>query len=309
MTWWAAELIEQISFTQQPENVFHHPLIRTVAYESQLKSDRAELHRRLAAAIEARVPGSIDENAALIAEHLEAAGDLYAAYGWQMRAGAWSRDRDLAAARLSWQRARQLADRLPADDPQRMAMRIAPRTLLCGTMWLAGGGVAETGFEELREMCVASGDKASLAMGMAGQVMALAGHNCLREASGLASELIALIEEIGNPVIALGVLSAATYANPRSAKMSEALRLAQRVIDLANGDPTKGKLLTGSPLTMATQMRGFARLCLGINGWRSDANAAVTMAAPVDPTSHVMAIMYKYILAVPIGAPLLTRLP
>ena len=35
------------------EYVFHHPLIRTVAYESQLKSDRAELHRRLAAAIEA----------------------------------------------------------------------------------------------------------------------------------------------------------------------------------------------------------------------------------------------------------------
>ena len=30
----------------RPEYVFHHPLIRTVAYESQLKSDRAELHRR-----------------------------------------------------------------------------------------------------------------------------------------------------------------------------------------------------------------------------------------------------------------------
>ena len=42
----AAELIDQIRFTGQPEYVFHHPLIRTVAYESQLKSDRAELHRR-----------------------------------------------------------------------------------------------------------------------------------------------------------------------------------------------------------------------------------------------------------------------
>ena len=49
----AAELIDQIRFTGQPEFVFHHPLIRTVAYESQLKSDRAELHRRVAAAIEA----------------------------------------------------------------------------------------------------------------------------------------------------------------------------------------------------------------------------------------------------------------
>ena len=58
-----------------------------MAYESQLKSDRAQLHRRLAAAIEHRDPGSADENAALIAEHLEAAGDLRAAFGWHMRAG------------------------------------------------------------------------------------------------------------------------------------------------------------------------------------------------------------------------------
>ena len=42
----SGEFIDQITFTGQPEFVFHHPLIRTVAYESQLKSDRAELHRR-----------------------------------------------------------------------------------------------------------------------------------------------------------------------------------------------------------------------------------------------------------------------
>ena len=45
------EFIDQIRFTGQAEYVFHHPLVRTVAYESQLKSDRAELHRRVAAAI------------------------------------------------------------------------------------------------------------------------------------------------------------------------------------------------------------------------------------------------------------------
>ena len=62
-------------------------MIRTVAYESQLRADRAVLHRRLAEAIVQRDPGSADENAALIAEHLEAAGDLAAAYEWHMRAG------------------------------------------------------------------------------------------------------------------------------------------------------------------------------------------------------------------------------
>ena len=100
-----AELIDQVRFTRQPEYVFRHPLIRAVAYESQLKSDRAQLHRRLAAAIEQHEPGSADENAALVAEHLEAAGDGHAAYGWHMRAATWATNRDIAAARLSWERA------------------------------------------------------------------------------------------------------------------------------------------------------------------------------------------------------------
>ena len=129
------ELIDQIKFTRQPEYVFHHPLIRTVAYESQLKSDRAELHRRVAAAIESRDPAAAEENAALIAEHLEAAGDLHAAYGWHMRAATWATNRDINAARLSWERAQTIADAVPAEDENRIAMRIAPRTMLCGIAW------------------------------------------------------------------------------------------------------------------------------------------------------------------------------
>jgi hypothetical protein len=89
-------------FTPHAEYAFRHPLIRSVAYESQLKSDRAELHRRLAAAIEAREPESADQNAALIAEHLEAAGDLREAFDWYMRAGGWLTHRDIIAARASW---------------------------------------------------------------------------------------------------------------------------------------------------------------------------------------------------------------
>ena len=106
----SAELIDQVRFTPSAEYAFHHPLIRAVAYESQLKSDRAQWHRRLAAAIQEREPGSVEENAALIAEHLEAAGELHAAYGWHMRAAAWSTNRDLDAARVSWERARRIAD-------------------------------------------------------------------------------------------------------------------------------------------------------------------------------------------------------
>ena len=123
-----AELIDQVRFTRGPEYVFHHPLTRAVAYESQLKSDRAELHRRVAADIESRDPEVVDQNAALIAEHLEAAGDVHAAYGWHMRAATWATNRDVAAAWLSWERARQIADGLAADPAtgQPCASRLAP---------------------------------------------------------------------------------------------------------------------------------------------------------------------------------------
>ena len=51
-----AELIDQVRFTPSAEYAFRHPLIRAVAYESQLKSDRAQWHRRLATAIQERAP-------------------------------------------------------------------------------------------------------------------------------------------------------------------------------------------------------------------------------------------------------------
>src|SRR5581483_7017820 len=125
----AAQLIDQVRFTPDAEYEFHHPLIRTVAYEAQLKSDRSESHRRLAVAIETREPQSADQNAALIAEHLRAAGDLPGAYSWHMRAAKWATNRDIAAAHRSWERAQMIADALPAEEPNRTAMRIAPRTM------------------------------------------------------------------------------------------------------------------------------------------------------------------------------------
>jgi hypothetical protein len=183
------ELIDQLGLTPRAEYAFRHPLIRAVAYESQLKTDRAQLHWRLAAAIESRDPKLADENSALIAEHLEAAGDLHAAYGWQMRAATWATNRDIAAARLSWERARKIADALPGNDPDRAAMRIAPRTMLCGTAFRVHVKVAGDRFEELRQLCTAAGDKASLAIGMAGLVMdyAFRGPDARSVAAGIGS--------------------------------------------------------------------------------------------------------------------------
>jgi adenylate cyclase len=294
----AAELVDQVRYTPHPEYAFHHPLIRTVAYESQLKSARAELHRRLAECID-----QTDDNAALVAEHLDAAGDFAAAYTWHMRAAAWAGLRDITAARTSWSRARDVADRLPHDHPDRAAMRIAPRTLLCGSTWRVSASIAKTGFDELRDLCAASGDKVSLAMGMAGMVVALEFSGRTRQASRLASEHVELLESIGDPQLMIGLSFAATYTKSVAGEMAETLRLAQHVVDLADGDPTKGNFLIGSPLAAALALRGTARWSLGLPGWREDLNTALAMARTrtADPFILAMATVYKYLTTIPQG--------
>ena len=299
-----AELVNQVRFTARAEYAFRHPLIRTVAYESQLKSDRGQLHRRLAAAIEQRDPALADENAALIAEHLEAAGDLHGAFAWHMRAATWATSRDIAAERLSWRRARQVADRLPDDDPDRVSMRIAPRTLLSASAWRVEGSGADTGFDELRELCTAAGDQRSLAIGMAGLVTEhfLKAHR--GEASRRATEHVELLESIGDPTLTVALSYAAMVAKQDAGEMAEVLRWAQRVIDLADGDATKGNLIIGSPLAVASAWRGVARWCLGIVGWKDDLHQAIAMARASDPITLAGVMWFTYVTAIPYGVSL-----
>jgi adenylate cyclase len=296
-----AELVAQVRFAPSAEYAFRHPLIRTVACESQLKSVRAQSHRRLAAALEEH--RSADENAALIAEHLEAAGDLHAAFDWHMRAGTWSAFRDMVAAQTSWRRAQQVADRLPQDDRDRVAMRIAPRTLLCATAYRMGGSGASTGFDELRELCTAAADQQSLAIGMAGLLtwQTMKAHR--REASQLADELVGLLEAIGDPTLTVALSYAAMIAKHETAEMADVHRFAQLLIELAEGDPAKGNLIFESPLTVATTMNGLARWCLGIAGWKADFDQAIDAgrALMTDPGTLGAVMWFTYVPAIPYG--------
>lgn len=73
----AAELIRQVQVIAEPEYWFKHTLVQEAAYESLLKSARAELHGRVAAALEAGAGesgGHREADAAVLALHYERAG-------------------------------------------------------------------------------------------------------------------------------------------------------------------------------------------------------------------------------------------
>lgn len=290
-----AELVAPVS--RQPlVYAFRHPLMRAVAYESQLRAQRASSHRDIAAALERAEATGSAANAALIATHRESAGDLTAAFRWHMEAGARSMHRDIIAARMSWRRAVAVADRMRESDPDRAAMRIAPRTFLCATIWRVGGELTEVGFDELRDLTTAAGDKRSLAIAMGGWVQMLNFHGRYAEASRLASEQTALLDAIGDAELSVAMLPmVGSVAKWDAGEMAESLRLAQRAIDLSRGDPTMGNLIVGSPLAMALAMRASTRCCLGIDGWREDFDEAVAMARRVDKFSFSTVVMFKYI--------------
>jgi adenylate cyclase len=123
-----------------------------------------------------------------------------------------------------------------------------------------------------------------------------------RESSLVATELVELLESIGDPTLTVGLPFTAMAAKHETGEMVELLRLAQLVIDLADGDPTKGNLIVGSPLTCAIANRGVARCFLGIAGWKADIQQTAAMASAFDPTMHAAGLMVAYAAPVMHGA-------
>ncbi len=290
-----AELIDDCSLAHGNEYAFRHPLIRTVAYESQLKSDRSRLHRNLATVIKKRNPESCDAKASLIAEHLEAAGDLSDAWAWHMRAAEWAQSRDARAVYTSWQRARDIADRLPVDDKHRSSMRIAPRMRISGNSWRLGISLEESGFDELRQLCAAVGDDVSLAHGTAGMLMTLLFHNKFREAAAVASECARLIETNAEPASVFDLSGAASNGKLQAGQVVEGLRLAQLAIDASGNDQDTPSAILRVPAALAFAFRGMNRMCLGMTGFRDDLDEAVSIArAAADTSNYASALFWKY---------------
>jgi hypothetical protein len=79
------------------------------------------------------------------------------------------------------------------------------------------------------------------------------------------------------------------------------LRWSQRVIDLADGDPSKGDFILGSPLARTLALRAIARYCLGQPGWRDDLRHGLAMARNHDPLAYTTVVGYVYNTGISLG--------
>jgi hypothetical protein len=173
--------------------------------------------------------------------------------------------------------------------------------MLCGIVWRGHEHEVGERFEELRQLCTAAGDKASLAIAMTGLVEDHVQQDRLREASQLASEAWVLAESVGDPTLAVGLSFAPIDAKVESGEWSDVLQWSQTVIDLADGDPSRGNFLLGSPLALALTSRAVARYFLGRPGWRDDLRHGLAMARSADSLSYAMVVTYAYFPAIPMG--------
>ncbi len=289
----SAQLIDQTEFVPAQRFCFHHPLVRTVAYDSQLRATRARTHSAVAQAIQRR-PTFSDENAAMVAAHLEAAGQLSDAYQWRMVAAAWLRPRDLPAARAQWDNARRIADELSGADDSVLQMRIAPRTMLVSTsLYVRDDFATDATYEELRALTTTNGDVTSLAIALAGRIFSMAvNDNRAAEALPLATELHELTTRLSpDPTTGSLLLNAVAFAKLANGDFRVARAIWAEILALGPGCPEE-------ELAPALALVGFAQICLGeVATGHTNLREGTDRARPLHPVNFASVQLYSAVLA------------
>jgi adenylate cyclase len=144
-------------------------------------------------------------------------------------------------------------------------------------------------------MATAADDRVSLATGMAGQINTLSGVGRYHDASQLAFELEPLLESIGDPTLTVALLWTAPIPKFNVGEITESLRLAQRVIDLADDDPHMGDLIIETPLILMLMMRAAAHATLGRPGWKREMERSAAICREINPGGRpAMEFFYMY---------------
>ncbi len=262
----AAEFLYERELYPEAVYAFKHPLTREVAYGTQLGERRGAVHRRVAEAFQELYPDRLDERAALLAHHWEAAGEALEAARWSARAAAWAGLNDIAEAIRNWRKVGELVQSLP-DSEEAIALAVSSRVWRLNYGWRLGISEqeAEALYEGGRELAKRSGDSLNLLMlqSMYANVRGLGG--AVEEYVELGRSAAALAVEIGNPHLEMAVLPVAIYSHWVRGRIDQATEYADRGVALGEGDPTLGSGLGGviSPYAWCILGRGFILNSMG----------------------------------------------
>ena len=245
---------------------FKHPLTHEVTYQSQLQSRRATVHAAVARALEAQAGDKLDEQAALLAHHCEAAGQGLNAARWHRRAAEWAGHNNFRAAFEHWRRVRSLArhNKEAAESTSLIAIACSQILSLAWRLGTSATPWAEV-FEEGSAAAERAGDLRTLAMlnGTYGAVCGVIYGNAadyLRYASA-AVDVADCTSDTGLRCATYAYLVFACYWTGDGARAERAI---EELRSLAGDNPLIGMDVTGwSPLLSADfvgqRIKGFTR--------------------------------------------------
>jgi class 3 adenylate cyclase/tetratricopeptide (TPR) repeat protein len=261
----AAEFLYEEALYPEAEYAFAHPLTQEVAYGSQLGDRRRSVHAAVARALEELATDRVDESAALLAHHWEAAGNRLVAARWHQRAAAWAGITHAAAALRHLHKLRELLAGVP-ESPETIALGIEARsqTLLLGVR----AGLLEEDVEELlaegEELAARSGEPRARAFFRLAYGTYRLYEGPVSEGTEILRESVRLADGIGDPALRMAARRFLHTAAVFSGSLTESLVLADEVIELHERSPGLGVDLLGYDFhPIAVSWRGWTLAVLG----------------------------------------------
>jgi class 3 adenylate cyclase/tetratricopeptide (TPR) repeat protein len=252
----AGELVYPESLHPIAEYAFKHPLTQEVAYRSQLAERRASTHGRVARAIAELHADKLDERAALLAHHFEAAGEKLEAATWSRRAARWVRSSNLAEALAHWRRAVKLLEGLP-EWAETVPLALEARAAVLYYGWILGIAADEARelFDEGRALATRSGDARSLAILTAHFAAINAAHGDIGEYVRLSWEAVHIAEQTGDGALRAAMRTPLVRSHLLAGRLREALAIADQALSEMPEDPGFGTLLGYSPYLNLLELR------------------------------------------------------
>jgi class 3 adenylate cyclase/tetratricopeptide (TPR) repeat protein len=260
-----SEIVHLVDSRASPRYAFKHALVRDAAYESLLKSSRAEIHAKVATVLEKERPETVTGQPELLAYHYGMAGNAeFAALYW-LSGGRRARSRSAnLEAIFQFQKALEFLELLPSS-PERLSKELEIQLLL-GLCFIGLRGYSSDdtrkSFERARGLSVQIGDPRNEIQATFG----LWGHHWMRarhdRAIELGQTLLAKAQQLGDPLSlsvghrALGstLFTLGDFARARE-HLEQAVELRQRMAS------------EESPLSYAVDPRIAGQLMLAWDLW------------------------------------------
>jgi predicted ATPase/class 3 adenylate cyclase len=201
-----SELVFQRGAPPESVYTFKHALVQDAAYSTLLRSDRQQLHARIAEVVERRFPERVAREPELVAHHLTEARQIERAIGYWLKAGerAAERSANLEAIRhlARGLEALKTLPEGPERDRRELAFQIAIGTPLIA---VHGYSSAQTGaaYSRARVLCERLGEAEPLVATLSGEFVYYFVRGDYRMMRRLTDEARQVSERLPNPVIRL----------------------------------------------------------------------------------------------------------